>query len=325
MRRRNRVRLVAAMTCLFALTACGDGRAVPAPVAVPSSLAPMPAPPTPLVAVTGSTAQITWTTPAGAPTAVSGYDVYVNRLPPLHVGPDVLTHSVAQLEPGSQHFVQVVARSGDAQSRPASVSFTVPYASPPRQVDGSAAPTANGQAADAPESSTGVAPAEPRRATATAPSIRAAQPPVAAKTHTLQGVLRIEESTSGTTTGKLPAPGECLHNQQDYDDIAVGTQVTVKGSDGTIVGVGELVSGALVDRRPPTHYEAEPEIPGIPGSGSPAMTVVGGICAYTIRVDNVRPSPFYSVLIGKRDPWQISATKLNEQEWTLALALGDGY
>jgi hypothetical protein len=75
------------------------------------------------------------------------------------------------------------------------------------------------------------------------PAPAAAPPaPTTAGTFAVHGTLQLDGVVSpGWPTGK-----ECA-GRGGYSDIREGTQVTVTGSDGTVLALGELSSGAVAD------------------------------------------------------------------------------
>lgn len=118
--RRWTLLLVAAGTAL-ALAGCGGSTPEKvAPVAQVSALPPVPA--ELAVSVGSSDATVTWT-PATVESVV-GFDVYLDKDEPVAVPASSGSYTFSGLAAGS-HYAQVVAKSQDARSLPASMQFDI--------------------------------------------------------------------------------------------------------------------------------------------------------------------------------------------------------
>ena len=118
-------------------------------------------------------------------------------------------------------------------------------------------------------------------------------PPAAAHSlHAVTGTVTVYDGKA------FPAKtGPCTGSGNGYDDLATGTQVTVKNQAGALVGVGTFGDGKLTGR---------------------------GGCILSFTVPDVKPADFYQLSTGTgRPPHAVSAIDLAADSWKMDLSVGD--
>ena len=108
----------------------------------------------------------------------------------------------------------------------------------------------------------------------------------------------------GHTTGGTGNP-EC-HGFRGFEDIKVGTTVTVRNSKNEIVGVGSLQNCTIIDQQ----FDAR-------------INQYVGNTHFAFSVPNLPDSPFYSVEVSHRGLQNLSRAELEAKGWTIALSVSE--
>lgn len=162
-------------------------------------------------------------------------------------------------------------------------------------------------------------------------------------THTLQGTITVYELTQVETESEPCFPGAGLDGGAGYDDIRVGTGVTVRSGEGEIIATGALGESRVVEASPHevTDYDALPPSPDMPEdamdfeaweahraeyaewsdlAAETKKTVLWGACQFSFEVE-VPDASFYSVEVSHRGAVNYSRADLEAAAWTLDLTL----
>lgn len=99
---------------------------------------------------------------------------------------------------------------------------------------------------------------------------------------------------------RLKTEGEECDGNGGYSDLSVGADVTVRGSDGDVVGTGEVVSSEAVKQSNASVRQ----------------------CRFNFVVENLPRSEFYSVEVAHRGEVTYSFEDLEEAGWKASMSIG---
>lgn len=120
--------------------------------------------------------------------------------------------------------------------------------------------------------------------------------PAIAEKHTVSGTMTVYAGTLGYKFG------EFCSGRGGYDDIQVGTNVTIKDGTGTIIGTGSLGRGRAAEPVGVENY------------------ALG--CEFSFRVPDVRKAAFYEVEVSHRGGLTFSYDELKTKGWFVRATLG---
>lgn len=129
--------------------------------------------------------------------------------------------------------------------------------------------------------------------------------------------------------GKVIVDDPVCSGADGYDDLHVGTSVTVRNQEGVIVATGAVDKGDFFD----LHEERIEGLPATPfkdygygmtlpaDPGTPGRTYLSGSCRLSFTVEDIPVEDFYTVELGHRGEVSFSKQDLDDQDWKIVLTL----
>ncbi len=126
--------------------------------------------------------------------------------------------------------------------------------------------------------------------------------PTEPSTQTLRGTMVLKEGAQPGGVGSVIAIGAPCWGIGGYDDMAAGTQVTVRNENDALIAKGALSEGAISPR-------------------GPTGTLPDCDFAFTVR--DVPNAAFYTIEVSHRGELTYSREEMEALDWEVAFTLGD--